>query len=343
MQMAVTLKKIAELAGVSVGTVDRALNNRKGVNQEVAKRIKDIAASVGYAPNTVAKGLVARRKEVKIGVIIHTPKHAFIEELLEGIQAANKKIEDYGVEIIARYGEGYDVDSQIRMIDELVEEGIHALAIIPLNDRRVMDKLQELKEQRITVALMVSDIDVDCLAYVGCDLYRGGRIIGGLANMLGGRESRVLYCTAPLEILGNVRRLEGFKDILRERYPDISLLGVCELQNDDLAAYKEAAKELQKFRDVDTIVVTTGCTRGVLSAIEETRFNRPVKVITLDQAKPVTEAMSRGMVQATVVQHPFLQGKKVIETLFNYVVMGRMPDSKKLYIDTDIKIYESIF
>ena len=341
--MAVTIKKIAELAGVSVGTVDRALNNRKGVNQEVAGRIKEIADSVGYVPNTVAKGLVARRKEVKIGVIIHTPKHAFIEELLAGIQAANKKIADYGVEIMARYGEGYDADSQIRMIDELVDEGIHALAIIPLNDKRVVDKLEELRKRGITVALMVSDIDVDCLAYVGCDLYRGGRIIGGLAGMLGGRDSKVVYCTAPLEILGNVRRLDGLKDVLQERYPDIHLLGVCELQNDDLAAYTQAAIAFKEYRDADTIVVTTGCTKGVLSAIEETVFEKKVNVITLDLAKPVEQAMARGLVQATVVQHPFLQGKKAIETLFNYVVMGKVPDSKKIYIDTDIKIYESIF
>lgn len=341
--MAVTLKKIAELAGVSVGTVDRALNNRKGVNQEVAKRIKDIADSVGYVPNTVAKGLVARRKEVKIGVIIHTPRHAFIEELLEGIQAANQKIKDYGVEIINRYGEGYDADSQIRMIDELVSEGINALAIIPLNDSRVMKKLAQLKDKGITVALMVSDVDVDCLAYVGCDLYRGGRIIGGLAGMLDGGKGRIVYCTAPLEILGNVRRLEGLKDILKECYPDLSISGVCQLQNDDLVAYKEAVNELSKYRDADTIVVTTGCTKGVLSAIEEIEFDKKVSVITLDLAEPVIQAMSRGLVQATVVQHPFLQGKKVIETLFNYVVMGRKPESRKIYIDTDIKIYESIF
>lgn len=341
--MAVTLKKIAELAGVSVGTVDRAMNNRKGVNQEVARRIKEIADSVGYVPNTVAKGLVARRKEVKIGVMIHTPRHAFIEELLAGIQAASDKFQDYGVEIITRYGEGYDADSQIKMIDELVMEGINALAIIPLNDRRVVRKLEELKEKGITVALMVSDIDVDCLAYVGCDLYRGGRIIGGLAGMLGSGTGKVVYCTAPLEILGNVRRLEGLRDILRERYPGIGLSGVCELQNDDLVAYREAVKELKKYRDADTIVVTTGCTKGVLSAIQETDFDKKVNIITLDLAESVTEAMSKGVVQATVVQHPFLQGKKVIDTLFNYVVMGRKPEAQKLYIDTDIKIYESMF
>ena len=88
--MAVTIKKIAELAGVSAGTVDRALNNRKGVNEEVAKRIRQIAQSVEYVPNSAARGLVARRREVKFGVIIHTPKNDFIGELLAGIEAAGR-------------------------------------------------------------------------------------------------------------------------------------------------------------------------------------------------------------------------------------------------------------
>ena len=41
--MAVTAQKIAELAGVSRGTVDRALHNRSRVNPEVAARIRKIA------------------------------------------------------------------------------------------------------------------------------------------------------------------------------------------------------------------------------------------------------------------------------------------------------------
>ena len=41
--MAGTIKEIAEKAGVSRGTVDRALNNRGRVNPEVAERIFEIA------------------------------------------------------------------------------------------------------------------------------------------------------------------------------------------------------------------------------------------------------------------------------------------------------------
>ena len=53
--MAVTAQKIAELAGVSRGTVDRALHNRGRVNPEVAARIRKIADELGYKPNIVGQ------------------------------------------------------------------------------------------------------------------------------------------------------------------------------------------------------------------------------------------------------------------------------------------------
>ena len=49
--MAITLQQIADLAGVSRGTVDRALNNRGRIKPEVEQRIKKIAKDVGYKPS----------------------------------------------------------------------------------------------------------------------------------------------------------------------------------------------------------------------------------------------------------------------------------------------------
>ena len=53
--MAVTMQQIADLAGVSRGTVDRALNNRGRIRPEVAEKIKMIAKELGYQPNIAAK------------------------------------------------------------------------------------------------------------------------------------------------------------------------------------------------------------------------------------------------------------------------------------------------
>ena len=46
--MAVTIQQIADAAGVSRGTVDRALNNRGRVDPDVAENIRKIAEELGY-------------------------------------------------------------------------------------------------------------------------------------------------------------------------------------------------------------------------------------------------------------------------------------------------------
>ena len=49
--MAITLNQIAEICGVSRGTVDRALHNKGNVRPAVAERIKAVATEYGYTPN----------------------------------------------------------------------------------------------------------------------------------------------------------------------------------------------------------------------------------------------------------------------------------------------------
>lgn len=51
----VTIKEIADRAGVSRGTVDRVLNNRGKVNPEKEERVRRIAQELGYKPNVAGK------------------------------------------------------------------------------------------------------------------------------------------------------------------------------------------------------------------------------------------------------------------------------------------------
>ena len=70
--MAVTSQQIAELAGVSRGTVDRALHNRGRVNPEVADRIRKIAEELGYRPNSIGQALVRARQGLRLGAILQS-------------------------------------------------------------------------------------------------------------------------------------------------------------------------------------------------------------------------------------------------------------------------------
>ena len=57
-----TMKDIAQLAGVSRGTVDRVLNNRGAVSPETAERIRSIMRAVNYTPNLAGKTLAIKKK-----------------------------------------------------------------------------------------------------------------------------------------------------------------------------------------------------------------------------------------------------------------------------------------
>ena len=68
--MAITLNQIAEICGVSRGTVDRALHNKGNVRPAVAERIKAVANEYGYTPNRAGLALSRTSHPIRIGVII---------------------------------------------------------------------------------------------------------------------------------------------------------------------------------------------------------------------------------------------------------------------------------
>ena len=106
--MAVTAQKIAELAGVSRGTVDRALHNRGRVNPEVAARIQKIAAELGYKPNLVGQALVRSRQGAKLGVILQSTETPTMQIVQAGVRRAADELRASGGEVLLRELRGLD-------------------------------------------------------------------------------------------------------------------------------------------------------------------------------------------------------------------------------------------
>ena len=90
------IKDIAQLAGVSVGTVDRVLHNRGEVKEETKVRIHKIVKELGYTPNIIAKSL-ASKKTYQIAVLLPGPQHGnpYWEKPLDGISKAAAEIKDF--------------------------------------------------------------------------------------------------------------------------------------------------------------------------------------------------------------------------------------------------------
>src|SRR5215468_9569509 len=67
----VTIRELAHLSGVSIGTVSRALNGYSDVNPETRERIIRLARELDYTPAAAARSLVTQRSHL-IGVFLET-------------------------------------------------------------------------------------------------------------------------------------------------------------------------------------------------------------------------------------------------------------------------------
>ena len=81
--LAITINQIAELCGVSRGTVDRALHNKGNVRPEIAARIKEVATEYGYTTNRAGMALSRASHPIRIGVILHSVQTPFIRLVLD--------------------------------------------------------------------------------------------------------------------------------------------------------------------------------------------------------------------------------------------------------------------
>ena len=94
--MGVTIKQIAEMAGVHRSTVDKVLHKRPGVSDSVRARVQKIIDECGYEANPIGKALQMQDKELKIKVILLEVDA--LEYLKKGIADAMLSSESSGKE-----------------------------------------------------------------------------------------------------------------------------------------------------------------------------------------------------------------------------------------------------
>jgi LacI family transcriptional regulator/LacI family repressor for deo operon, udp, cdd, tsx, nupC, and nupG len=83
--MAVSIKDIGRLAGVSHSTVSRALRNSPLISPATAQRIQKIAIEAGYSASAVARSLVTQKTRA-IGAVVTSIADPFNGEIVAGIE-----------------------------------------------------------------------------------------------------------------------------------------------------------------------------------------------------------------------------------------------------------------
>ena len=336
-----TIKEIAELAGVSRGTVDRVLNNRGFVSKETAEKIRTIIRQLGYKPNRAGIALAAQKKKYLIGVVLFSRKNPFFDDVMQGFSNKAEELSLYGCEISVKRV-AYHPEAQLSAIRACLKEGAQGLIITPYNDDKVRTELNKLIRSGIPVITVNSDTEgIRRLAYVGSDYYNSGKAAGALMALVTSGPVRIGIVNGDNNILCHTQRISGFVDKLSE---DIRFQVICQGENldDDKNGYELVAKMLTEHPDINAFYFTAAGVYGGCRAIAELAPDKDIKVITFDEVPSTIEMMQKNIITATICQEPYWQGSKSLELMFSYLSGSNTEIKDSYYAKLSVKIREIV-
>ena len=321
----VGIKEIAAEAGISIGTVDRALHNRPGVNPKTRTRVLKIAEGLGYKPNLAARNLKLNRR---LRIAVHLPRRiaSFFDPLREGVREAAASMHGVTVDLTFRtyphLGEG-----DVKLLEEDLEQGFDGILITPGNPIRVESAIRRFSERGTAVVCVASDAPrTNRLASISVDASISGSIAAELLGRVLQTEGTVATITGDLNTFDHGEKLRGFAATLATMAPHLTLIPAIESHESPKEAYQVTLALLKRKPRPSGIYVNTANSIPVLRALEENGMCGRIRLITTDLFAELIPLIESGKILATLYQRPFTQGKLAFETLCRFLVEGVQPE-----------------
>jgi LacI family transcriptional regulator len=198
--MSVSVKDVAALAGVSVGTVSNVMNRPEKVSAVVAARVQSAIDDLGFVRNDAARQLRARRSKT-IGMIVLDVRNPFFTDLA---RAAEDRAARDGLSIILGNSDE-KAERESSYLDLFEEQRMHGVLISPFGD--MTDRLHRLRERGIPAVLVDRTSVDDTFSSVSVDDVAGGAL--AVEHLISQGRASIAFVGGPLEIRQVTDRLEG--------------------------------------------------------------------------------------------------------------------------------------
>lgn len=341
----VTIKQIAEEAGVSRGTVDRVINHRPGVKPETEQRIKEIARRLGYQPSVPGKMLAAKKKKIEIGFVSYdAPVAPFFREINLAAQKKAMELENFGVKVHFYMAESLDNTYLVSFFQKVEKEMLDGLIISPMHFPAVSAFLKKMEKKRIpTVFYNLDNEELNSLCYVGCDYEQSGRVAAGLTALSIGNSGKVGIATVlDRESPSSYERMIGFKNEIKKNYPGIEIVnenGNYLFQENDAA---DILNLVRAHKEIKAMYIVNPGDCSIYKRIMDAAGNKELKIITNDLLERQKQMILEGMITATIDQQPEVQGTLPLQILYDYLVFNKKIEKKKVFTELQIYIRQNI-
>lgn len=330
----VRIKDIAQLSGVSVGTVDRVLHNRGRVSDEALKKVLKVLDEIDYKPNVIARTL-GSNKVYRIAALIPDPEQdPYWASSMLGIDQAQNEWMRYGVNVSPYFFNLYDKDSFREVAEGIIANPPDGLLIAPIFYHETLPFFKRFQAIGIPYVLFNTNIEqIASLSFIGQDLYQSGKVGGELMHLALREESGVLAVLHINEDLGNSIHLaekeRGFRDYFEKHHGKFDIR-TYNLYNPSEVTLDEQLSDLVNEQELKGIFVSTSKGTYVMAAFIERIHKSDLKLIGYDMLDENIHYMRKGVINFLIHQNPKRQAFLGINHLVGHLILKKQAPAHDL-------------
>ena len=272
------IKDVARLAGVSISTVSRVVNNSAGVAERKKVAVIQAMEALNYRPNSFAKALVNQKSDT-MGLVVGDLGDPFFSLLMRGVE---KVASEYNKQLLVSVSH-HDPDKEYKAIQSLIERRCDALVVHSktLADYHVLELLNALPAS-VLINRYIHGFESRCI-------YLDNRKAGELAvnHLIAYGHNRIAFLsrhseTRYLELEDARDRYEGYQDALigHNIFPDRNL--VKKNQPDERGGYEATSEILDSGAEFTAVFAyNDAMAAGCLAALRERGVKVPEDVSVL--------------------------------------------------------------
>ncbi len=345
MEKKVTIYTIAEMLNMSPSTVSRAFKPDGKVNPQKRQLILETADKLGFVQNKMASRL--SMKPIRIAVIIYGRFKGYYSEMVYGIESAYRDLSDYKVTCdmhVLPFDE-YSTQDAFALIDEVQADGYDGLIVHGLYGEETATRIDEVVESGIPVVTLHNDI-LSCRRLFTSmnDTEMTGSIAAQLLDIFLPSDHRKVVLFS-----GNVKSLVHqtltFSFIRHAEKSNLHLLRHYATEDYPERAAALVEEAFESYPEIDGIYISSANSIPILQYLESHHLGGRVAVIASDVFPELSAYIRKGIVNATIYQNPFSQGKRAFEGLFYYLAEGRKVNSinmtsPQIVLKSNLSVYE---
>ena len=341
--MRVTMKEIAERAGVHQATVDKVVHNRVGVSDEVRAKVQAIIDELGYKPNPTGRVLQRQGKKYRIYAILVDVDA--LPYLKNGIEQGLKEWAGFDIEVTHAVTGFQEAKRQSEYIDKAVLDKADGIILSPINADCVRRAIDRAADAGIPVITTDSDIDGSRrTCCVSIDSAKASRIAGRLLGQFLNGQGKIAIISSAIETENNnyyVRmREQGFTDFIRREYPEIEIVSCIESFEDPQITYRKTTELLKEQPELRGLYITCGGVAQVGRALIESGRADSIRVLCYEDYPEIVELIRQGVVDWTLGGEKAAQGSLPVKLIMDQLVFGRKPATDRIFTDARILIKE---